>query len=236
MKRNVLKIAAMVSTVAGCLQAAASTNVVVMLGDSTTQCIYNKPGFKLTELVQGYLTRKQEPARVVNSGVGGDTAKGALNRLQKDVLAHQPDVVTISFGLNDTGNLTPAEYRQSMESIIQNIQQNSQAKILLITSTPFNNARHIWKDLPQAKGDLDGYLNANYCATVLELAKKHNLALCDLHEHWAAKFKQNNKLVDELILPDGVHHTDEGTQDAAKYIAPAIIKLLATEAPTVPVK
>ena len=96
----------------------------------------------------------------------------------------------------------------------------------MVTSTPFNNARHIWKDLPRAKGDLDGYLNANYCATVRELARKHNLALCDLHEHWAARFRQNKKLVDELILPDGVHITDKGNEVSAELVAPYIAKLL----------
>lgn len=36
----------------------ADTNVVVMLGDSTTQFSLNKPGAKLTDFVQSYITRK----------------------------------------------------------------------------------------------------------------------------------------------------------------------------------
>ena len=45
-----------------------NTNVVVMLGDSTTFCNLNTPGERLTDLVQAYLTKEHIPASVGISG------------------------------------------------------------------------------------------------------------------------------------------------------------------------
>jgi len=70
-------------------------------------------------------------------------------------------------------------------------------------------------------------MDANICASTRELARKHYLPLCDLHNHFIVKFKENPKLIDELIMPDGVHLTDKGNEVAAEYLAPAIAALLA---------
>jgi lysophospholipase L1-like esterase len=223
-----LKCAALVTLLGVLTASAETTNVVVMLGDSTTLCRANKPGSKLTELVQAQLeTTHHLPALVINSGVGGDTAKGGLARLQTAVLVHKPDVVTVSFGLNDTGKLTPGEYRAAMEQIVLSLQTNTHAGILLVTSTPFNSERHAWKEQFRDKGGLDPYMDTNICAAQRELAKKYNLTLCDLHAHFSDQFRKNPKLIDVLLLPDGVHLTDKGNEAAASYVAPFIAQLLA---------
>lgn len=43
-------------------------------------------------------------ANVVNAGVSGDSATGALNRLERDVLRLKPDLVTVNLALNDAMN------------------------------------------------------------------------------------------------------------------------------------
>ncbi len=204
-----------------------NTNVVVMLGDSTTACSLNKAGAKLTDYLQACLTKERLQASIVNSGIGSATAKIGLSQLQGMVLVHDPAVVTISFGLNDTGKSTPDEYRECLEKIVESIRTKTYAKILLVTSTPFIDERHIWREQFSAKGGLDKVLDTNFCAAMRTFAKKHNLPLCDLHGHFAALFKKNPKLRDELILPDGVHLTDKGNEVAAKYVAPYIATLLA---------
>lgn len=205
----------------------ARTNIVVMLGDSTTLCSRNKPGARLTDFIQAYLTRTQHAqVAVVNAGKGGDTVKGGYARLQAEVLAHAPDFVTISFGLNDTGLLEPGEYREHLEKIIVGIEQKSRARILLVTSTPFNNARHTWGKKFSAKGGLDEYMDARICAQMRSLAQKYGLPVCDLHACFKQKFKRDPALIDTLILPDGVHLTDEGNSAAAEFLAPAIAALI----------
>ncbi|MGB8854174.1 MAG: GDSL-type esterase/lipase family protein [Pirellulales bacterium] len=210
----------------GVLVSHAQAQTVVMLGDSTTQSNGSKPGAKLTDCVQANLLKHQIPATVINSGKGGDTAKGACTRLAKDVFAHKPSVVTISFGLNDTGKSTPKEYRASMEQLIQSIQMNTQAKIVLVTSTPFIDERHIWRDKFSQQGGIDRFLDANMCAAMRDLAREQNLPLCDLHAHFLAAFKKDPALRDELIVPDGVHLSDRGNELAAGFVSEEIVKLL----------
>ena len=45
--------------------------------------------------------RDYVPVNVINAGIGGITAKDSLERMEKQVLCHQPDLVTVCFGLND---------------------------------------------------------------------------------------------------------------------------------------
>ncbi|MCX6876760.1 MAG: GDSL-type esterase/lipase family protein [Verrucomicrobia bacterium] len=203
-----------------------NTEVVVMLGDSTTVCNLNTPGAKLTDYVEAHLTKEHLQTRIVNSGIGSATAKIGLGELQARVLVHDPAVVTISFGLNDTGKSTPDEYRECLEKIVQSVQKNTHAKILLITSTPFINERHQWRQQFSDKGGMDAVLDTNFCSAMRTLGKKHNIPVCDLHSHFTALFGKNPKLRDELILPDGVHLTDKGNEVAAQHLAPYIATLL----------
>ena len=74
-------------------------DTVVFLGDSLTAArTYGKYIENFTLL--RYPGRK---IRFVNSGKGGDTADGSLQRLDRDVFAHQPTVLFVMFGTNDIG-------------------------------------------------------------------------------------------------------------------------------------
>jgi lysophospholipase L1-like esterase len=202
--------------------------IVVMLGDSTTSCERNSAGKKLTELVAAKLAEamKVKPAelKVINSGVGGSTAKEGAARVQTAVIAHQPDVVTISFGLNDTGRSNPEEFRHALETIVDAVQQKTKARIFLLTSTPFDNARHAWKDKFAAQGGLDETLDTKFCAEMRELAKKRKLSICDLHASFKQAFAKDPALLRKVLLSDGVHLTDEGNDLAAGFIVAEFMK------------
>jgi lysophospholipase L1-like esterase len=74
-------------------------DTVVFLGDSITAArTYGK-------LIENYTLLRFPDRRVhfVNAGKGGDTAEGALKRLDADVFVHRPTVVTLALGLNDIG-------------------------------------------------------------------------------------------------------------------------------------
>lgn len=214
-----------------CNQCPADTApVLVMMGDSTTLCARNKEGHKLTELVQARLAELGRPVRVVNSGKGSDTAKGGYARLQQAVLDHDPDIVTLSFGLNDAGRLEPAEFRDWMDKIIQAVRQRTRARLLLVTSTPFLDTRHSWGARFEAEGGLDHRLNTLYCSAVRDLARQYALPVCDLHAHFKDRFAKEPALMDVLIMGDGVHLTDAGNRAAAEFLAPAIASLLGTPA------
>jgi lysophospholipase L1-like esterase len=72
---------------------------IVFLGDSITeQQLY-------TNYVEAYLASRYPELKLTffNAGWGGDTAPGGCARLERDVLALKPDVVTICYGMNDGG-------------------------------------------------------------------------------------------------------------------------------------
>jgi len=215
---------------AACALAAAAEDqrTVVMLGDSTTLCSRSRPGHKVTDQVQSNLAHSGWASiQVVNAGKGSDTIKGAYQRLERDVFPHDPDVVTISFGLNDTGKLSPEEFRSWLGKTIEAIQGKTKAKLLLVTSTPFNNERHAWGTRFADKGGLDEYMDANICAVMRETAKQRGVSLCDLHAHFKADFKKDAGLIERLIRQDGVHLTEEGDAVAARYLSPMVRDLLA---------
>jgi len=76
-----------------------SGDVVALIGDSITH------GRKWHRYVYSYyLTRfPDRQVRFVNLGIAGDSAGGALRRLDWDILPNQPNVAAIFLGMNDVG-------------------------------------------------------------------------------------------------------------------------------------
>src|ERR687897_1197137 len=80
-------------------------DTVVFLGDSITAArTYGK-------VIENYtlLRYPDRKVRFVNAGWGGDTAAGGLKRLDRDVFAHNPTVLTVAYGVNDIGWGTKAD-------------------------------------------------------------------------------------------------------------------------------
>jgi lysophospholipase L1-like esterase len=72
--------------------------------------------------------------RVINSGVNGDSSAQGLARLERDVLAYQPDLVTLLFGGNDyQQKRLPADLQKNLRSLIRGIRTGSKAEIILLT-------------------------------------------------------------------------------------------------------
>ncbi|MCA8986816.1 MAG: DUF1080 domain-containing protein, partial [Planctomycetaceae bacterium] len=99
---------------------------VVFLGDSITQ------GW-------GKTFRDQFPGmKVANRGIGGDTTRGMLIRLQEDVLALNPSAIVFLGGTNDIGvNIAPDAIGRNFEKIVQAIKaHNLQVPIVLCRMFP----------------------------------------------------------------------------------------------------
>src|SRR6186713_1880453 len=74
-------------------------DTVASLGDSITAA----RGY--TKIVEHYTLMRFPERRVqfVNAGKGGDTARSAVERLDRDVFGHGATVVTVALGVNDIG-------------------------------------------------------------------------------------------------------------------------------------
>jgi lysophospholipase L1-like esterase len=107
-------------------QIEADKGAVVFLGDSITQGWGNDfkgafPGMKLA-----------------NRGIGGDTTRGMLIRLQEDVLALNPSAIVLLLGTNDIEVEVPAEaIGRNFEKILKAIKaHNSKVPIVLCRMFP----------------------------------------------------------------------------------------------------
>lgn len=60
------------------------------------------------------------PVNIINAGINGDSTRGGLNRLERDVLAHRPDLTVVCYGLNDVhGDLSA--YEANLRAILETL-------------------------------------------------------------------------------------------------------------------
>lgn len=73
----------------------------------------------------------------VNAGVNGDTSAGLLDRVESDILACRPDVVTLLIGTNDVRDgVPPDRYRENLAAVVDRIASRTSARILLMSLPP----------------------------------------------------------------------------------------------------
>ena len=164
---------------------------VCFLGDSITA-----GGRTQTMIADYYLTRFPERTiRFVNAGRSGDSAGGALSRLQEDVIAKKPTSVTIMLGMNDVNRGSYVAnpdankkqqqqqaldgYKANMEKVVGRIcAEAGEPKLLFITPSPFDQTVVLEKENNQP-GCNDGL---GRCAEIVrELAAKNHGTIVDFH-------------------------------------------------------
>jgi hypothetical protein len=103
---------------------------VFCMGDSITD------GFSYPLLVKQALEEARVPApTLICAGIGGDTAAGMEKRLERDVFAHKPTLVTLNAGINDVlRKVKPAEYEASVTHIAAEMKARGIPLLLLTTS------------------------------------------------------------------------------------------------------
>ncbi len=77
-----------------------------------------------------------------NTATGGDTSTQGVARLQENVLSRDPDLVLVSFGMNDHniapyGNSVDA-FERNLANIVNAIRERTDAEIILISAFPPN--------------------------------------------------------------------------------------------------
>ena len=70
------------------------------------------------------------PVNIINAAIGGTTAKASLERMEKQVFIHNPDLIIVCFGLNDV-NGTLEDYIKSLEIIFNRCLQSDSETIFM---------------------------------------------------------------------------------------------------------
>ena len=108
--------------------------VLVVFGDSISAGYGLQPGQSFPDDLQKKLDAKNEPWRVVNLGISGDTTEGGVSRIDSATSLH-PSIVLLELGGNDGLRGMPlASTRANLEKMIVAFQQSG-AKVVLAGMT-----------------------------------------------------------------------------------------------------
>lgn len=166
---------------------------IVAFGDSITHGSFaaNERDY---EAVYWNLLRKKilqmrdyVPVNIINAGIGGITAKQSLERLDRQVLIYQPDLVIVCFGLNDVGG-SLEDYLSSLHTIFEKC--SSIADVIFMTPNMMNT--YVADDVNPAErefaectmqiqnsGKMDLFMDS-----AIALAKDMNIPICDCYSKW----------------------------------------------------
>lgn len=111
---------------------------IIAFGDSLTAGYGANAGEDYPSRLSGRIG-----ANVINAGVSGDTTESAAERLDADVLAHDPRIVLLGLGGNDYLRGVPlATTEQNLRTMIRKIQSAGAMVVLLGFKFPSFNANY----------------------------------------------------------------------------------------------
>jgi len=167
---------------------------IICFGDSLTAGVGSTEGNDYPSLLSQKLNMK-----VFNAGVGGNTTKDALSRIDNDVLQYNPRLVIIEFGGNDF--LQGVELQETLDNIGKMTQ-----KIL---------HRHAMVVLVEVAA---GHFGDEYIEGFKRIAKKrHSLLIPNI---------MKGILLNGALKSDNIHPNDAGYRIIADRIYKAIKPLL----------
>ena len=199
---------------------------VVFLGDSVTQGCFElyRAGKEALQTVfetdKAFATRFKEiinimypsvQVNVINSGISGDTTKGGLDRLERDVLAFNPDLVVVSFGLNDCcvlGEKGVEEYKDNLSKIFEKLNQKGIESIFITQNDMCRYVRpsisdEIMKIVAERTVKAREHLK-NYYAKAKVACSNFGVEIIDLYSVWEKM--ADNGVDTTMLLSNDINH------------------------------
>ena len=158
---------------------------------------------------------------MTNCGVGGDTAKEILARLDDDVFRLNPTVVTLSFGMNDTGyneyngdNPQAFADRQvalaatRFEEIQRQLESHAPQRVIMLGTSPYDQTSRFNEDVFPTKNDAIRRI----VALQEQAARTHGWEFFDFNEPMTAinERRQQTDPTFTLCGSDRIHPDNDG--------------------------
>jgi lysophospholipase L1-like esterase len=185
---------------------------VAFLGDSITQFGAEIPGGYCRLVVAGLEANgiKVEP---VFSGIGGNTSIQMLERIERDVLAKKPTLMTLSCGVNDVYRVPLEAYKTNIMAIVEKV-RNAGVKLVILTPTM------------AGEDPRDGYNKklAGYVDFLRGLAQTNGWPLADLNSQMQAALREakatnaTKPYKAYYLTKDGIHMATQGDQLMAEGV------------------
>lgn len=205
---------------------------IVMFGDSTTAPRAGVLDRVYADRVAEGLTAIGSSLTVHNAGERGHTTKNARDRMARDVLAHQPRVVVIQFGINDAAvdvwkqppatapRVAREDFEKNLRWMIATLREKK-VRPILMTTNPLrwtSKLREMYGKPPYDPEKADGFdtpVLAGYNEVVRSVARELDVPLVDVHAAFVAADP------DRLLL-DGMHPNERGHQMVAELLLPVV--------------
>lgn len=159
---------------------------------------------------------------VINSGVGGQTSREGLRRMDRDVVVHKPDWVLVQFGGNDATrdegrHVSFEEFGENLDAVLSGVKAGTSAQVLLLTFPPIIDDWHAWGHDPfyEEWGGADGCVE-EYRKITRRFAGENGLPLADIDR--ALRAVEAREGQGTCTLTDGVHLTTRGNAVAAEEV------------------
>ena len=216
---------------------------IVFIGDSVTQgcfeCYTKNDGSIETifDYKSAYSTKVGDilhmlypsaQVNIINSGISGDNAIGGNGRFERDVLSYNPDLVVISFGLNDcdAGKDGISKYTNALEEMFSALKARNIEAVFLTENTMCTSASvHLKEDklvsLSEgfAKIQNSGLLK-EYFVAAKNSCEKYGVKVCDLYNVWEAMEAAGVNTTE--LLANKLNHP---TREMHYYIAMKIVEM-----------
>ena len=199
---------------------------IAFLGDSVTQgCfeLYLENGEMQTVFEQrsAYAQRvfdilatlyPRVPVHVINAGRSGDRACKGIDRLDRDVLSHKPDLVVVCYGLNDCrrDGGSVETYQNALRGIFTAVQAAG-CELIFMTPNMMNTAisPHVTepKFIRIAEDTMgrqnDGIFDA-HLAAARALCAEMAVPVCDCYKIWQSMYKSGVNITE--LLANKINH------------------------------
>ncbi len=146
------------------------------------------------------------PVNIINGGISGSNAPQGLERLDRDILCHQPDLVVVCFGLNDSmeGIAGISKYTDALSGIFNRLKE-ANVEIIFMTPNMMNSdmSYHLEKEAfsriakqtmaVQNDGIMDAYMNA-----AKGVCLEYGVPVCDCYSKWK-KLEKGGVIISDLL-------------------------------------
>ncbi|WP_240733015.1 SGNH/GDSL hydrolase family protein [Jeotgalibacillus sp. S-D1] len=186
------------------------TKTLLFIGDSITECGRQEDvrgiGTGYVNELYKKIVATDSSWEILNRGVGGDRITHLEERWERDVLSFNPDVLSISIGVNDVwhqldwpeqSQVDPPLFEEVYQRLLQQV--NPKTKLILMEPT-------IIQENYNSKGN---QMLTHYAAIVRKLAKQYNAILVPAFSEFMNAIDKGDH---GKLTTDGVHMTDEGNQ------------------------
>ena len=202
---------------------------IVFQGDSITDAgrdyrNYHDVGSGYVKYASEFITEGMPEAEMeyINQGINGNRTSQLFDRLYKDVIEFQPDVVSILIGINDVWHrygknkiaTTDAQIELNYTEILKRIKRETNAKIVILS--PFMTDI---EDKDEMRVDLERIL-----PMIRRLAKEYADVYIPLDEYIDDAVKTQPE--PKYYSADGVHPNENGRRFIGKIYADAVLPIL----------